>query len=66
MSRCKYCREEISWTFQNLFSRRCWVPVDAESLTEEDAELVARNDDLEFRPDDHISHLDTCTHQTKR
>ena len=40
------------------------IVVDADSLTEEDARVVARLGMLLFRPGEHIRHSDTCQNPT--
>ena len=67
MSRCRYmdCLEEIVWAVEQVGNNFFRVPVDAESLTGEDAEAQHRGETLEFRPGDHICHLHTCKHRFK-
>ena len=36
------------------------MPVDAESLTDEDCELLDGREQVEFRPGEHVSHFSTC------
>jgi len=36
------------------------MPVDAESLTDEDLEILGRGEALDYRHNDHVSHFDTC------
>lgn len=55
--KCNRCEQEIA--FLKTASGKT-MPVDAESLSEEDVELINRGDQPEFRYNDHVSHFATC------
>ena len=63
VAKCRYpdCEEEITWLTTRRGKR---IPVDTESLTEEDVELLNGDDEPEYRYGDHICHFETCKHES--
>lgn len=58
-SNCTYCGEKIAWTKSRKGKN---VPVDVESLSEEDVEILGRKDEaLGYRYKGHVCHFETCT-----
>lgn len=54
------CKSEIIFLKSNKSGK--FVPVDLESLTDEDSELVDRGEEVEYDASKgHISHFTTCT-----
>lgn len=57
-TKCRACEAEIAFV---KTKRGRSMPVDAESLTEEDVEILGRvGDSVEYRHGEHVSHFSTC------
>lgn len=57
-SKCSGCGAEVGWVITKRGKR---MPVDAESLTDEDVEILGRvGESLDYRHGDHTSHFGTC------
>lgn len=57
-SSCRSCGAEIGWV---VTSKGKNMPVDAESLSDEDLEVLGRvGEKLDYRHGEHISHFSTC------
>ena len=58
-TRCSKCDAKIAFT---VTSSGKWMPVDADSLNDEDVELLGRvgGEKVEYRHGDHMSHFATC------
>lgn len=59
MTKCREltCQAEIVWLKTPNGKN---MPVDAESLSEEDAALISQGHQVEYRHHDHVSHFSTC------
>src|SRR5262245_57985022 len=51
------CKEEFVW-LKTEKAKNC--PVDVESLSEEDVELLELGEEVIYRPREHVSHFKTC------
>ena len=60
------CGAEAAYLAERRGGHLIPIQVDADSLTEEDARVVARLGKLFFRPAEHIRHSNTCQNPTKR
>lgn len=54
---CRSCDAEIGWVVTRKGKR---MPVDAETLSAEDLELLGRGEKLDYRHGEHTSHFETC------
>jgi len=55
--KCRDCPTEIAWTKTRAGKN---MPVDADSLTEEDVETIRAGEELPYRHGEHVSHFETC------
>jgi len=57
-TKCRSCEAEIAFV---KTKRGKAMPVDAESLTEEDVEILGRvGEEVAYRHGEHVSHFSTC------
>lgn len=54
---CRSCKAEIAFVITRKGNK---MPVDVESLTDEDLELMEKGEPVPFRYNDHVSHFQTC------
>lgn len=55
--KCRACPQEIVFLLTKKGNK---MPVDVDSLTEEDVAALEAREDVEFRYNEHVSHFKTC------
>ena len=60
---CKWCDQDIAFLITKKGKK---MPVDAESLSEDDVAVLEQGESVDFRWGDHISHFGTCVEYKKQ